>query len=104
MQDPTFDFIVVGAGMAGVSIAAELSREARVALVERESQPGYHATGRSAALFSELYGNATIRGLTRASACTTGAILIASGRVPNTHNTVRSIPSPSSDVRVPPHP
>jgi D-arginine dehydrogenase len=62
-----FDFVVVGAGMAGLSVAAELSRSARVAVLERESQPGYHATGRSAALFSELYGNATIRALTRAS-------------------------------------
>lgn len=62
-----FDYLVVGGGMAGMSVAAELSRHGRVALVERESQPGYHATGRSAALFSELYGNAAIRGLTRAS-------------------------------------
>lgn len=53
--------------MAGLSVAAHLSRTARVAVIERESQPGYHATGRSAALYSELYGNATIRGLTRAS-------------------------------------
>lgn len=62
-----FDFIVIGAGMAGMSAAAELSRDARVAVVERESQPGYHATGRSAALYSEIYGNETIRALTRAS-------------------------------------
>ena len=62
-----FDFVVVGAGMAGLSVAAHLSRTARVAVIERESQPGYHATGRSAALYSELYGNAVIRGLTRAS-------------------------------------
>lgn len=62
-----FDFVVIGAGMAGMSVAAELSRSARVALVENESQPGYHATGRSAALYSELYGNATIRSLTRGS-------------------------------------
>ncbi len=67
MQYPTFDFIVIGAGMAGASVAAELSRHARVALIESETQPGYHATGRSAALFSELYGNATIRALSRAS-------------------------------------
>jgi D-arginine dehydrogenase len=62
-----FDFIVIGAGMAGMSVAAQLSRGARVAVVERESQPGYHATGRSAALYSEIYGNRTIRALTRAS-------------------------------------
>ena len=67
MKTEDFDFVVIGAGMAGLSVAAHLSRTARVAVVERESQPGYHATGRSAALYSELYGNATIRGLTRAS-------------------------------------
>ncbi len=67
MDPHSVDFIVIGAGMAGVSVAAELSRYAAVAVVERESQPGYHATGRSAAHYSELYGNAVIRALTRAS-------------------------------------
>ena len=61
------DFIVIGAGIAGASAAAELSRQARVCVIERESQPGYHSTGRSATLFSEIYGNSTIRGLSRAS-------------------------------------
>jgi D-arginine dehydrogenase len=67
MKTEAFDFVVIGAGMAGLSMAAQLSRHARVAVVERESQPGYHATGRSAALYSALYGNATVRALTRAS-------------------------------------
>ena len=67
MTPRDFDFIVIGAGMAGMSAAAELSGGARVAVVERESQPGYHATGRSAALYSEIYGNPAIRALTRAS-------------------------------------
>lgn len=62
-----FDFVVIGGGMAGLSVAAELSPTARVAVVEQESQPGYHATGRSAALYSEWYGNAPIRSLTRGS-------------------------------------
>src|SRR5258708_4389168 len=44
-----------------------VAESARVILLERESQPGYHSTGRSAALFSETYGNAAIRALTRAS-------------------------------------
>ena len=44
-----FDFIVVGAGMAGASVAAALASTARVALIEAERQPGFHATGRSAA-------------------------------------------------------
>jgi D-arginine dehydrogenase len=61
------DVIILGAGMAGASLAAELSRERSVAVLEREDQPGRHATGRSAAMFFESYGNATVRGLTRAS-------------------------------------
>ncbi len=56
--------MIVGAGMAGASAAYGLAPHGRVAVLERERQPGYHTTGRSAALFSETYGNATIRGLT----------------------------------------
>jgi len=63
-----FDFIVVGAGMAGASVAAALAPRARVALIEAERHPGFHATGRSAALFAPNYGSATFRALTRASA------------------------------------
>jgi D-arginine dehydrogenase len=63
----TFDFVVIGAGVAGCSVACELSARGRVAIVERESQPGYHASGRSAALYSELYGAPAVRALTRAS-------------------------------------
>ena len=66
-DDETFDFIVIGGGMAGASAAAHLSRRGSVALLEREPQPGYHSTGRSAALFSTIYGNAAVRALTRAS-------------------------------------
>ena len=62
-----FDVIVLGAGMAGASIAAELAPHRRVLLLEREDQPGRHTTGRSAAMFFESYGNTTVRGLTRAS-------------------------------------
>ncbi|MEA2778903.1 MAG: D-arginine dehydrogenase [Rhodospirillaceae bacterium] len=59
-----FDFIVIGAGMAGASAAYELSAFARVLVLEQEDQPGYHSTGRSAALYAETYGNRTIRALT----------------------------------------
>src|SRR5437016_10314435 len=52
--------------MAGASAAAHLAENARVILIEGEDQPGYHSTGRSAALFSETYGNLAIRVLTRA--------------------------------------
>lgn len=67
MQDTLFDIAVIGGGMAGAAVAANLAPHARVLVLERESHPGYHATGRSAALFSEIYGNASIRALTRAS-------------------------------------
>ncbi|WP_404477472.1 NAD(P)/FAD-dependent oxidoreductase [Novosphingobium sp. BL-52-GroH] len=61
------DVVVIGAGMAGAGIAAELSAGLNVVLIEQEAQPGHHATGRSAALHSEIYGNRVIRALTRAS-------------------------------------
>jgi D-arginine dehydrogenase len=61
------DLVVIGAGMAGASVAAHLAEHRRVVLLEAESRPGYHATGRSAALFTEIYGNEVIRALTRAS-------------------------------------
>jgi D-arginine dehydrogenase len=67
MEHKDFDVVVIGAGMAGASAAAEIARNRRVVLLERESQPGYHSTGRSAALFSETYGNAIVRALSRAS-------------------------------------
>jgi D-arginine dehydrogenase len=57
---------VIGAGMAGASAAAHLAERSRVILLEAEDQPGYHSTGRSAALFSETYGNLPVRILTRA--------------------------------------
>jgi glycine/D-amino acid oxidase-like deaminating enzyme len=59
-----YEFIVIGAGIAGASAAYELAKIGSTVILERESQPGYHTTGRSAAVFSEIYGNATIRGLT----------------------------------------
>lgn len=61
------DVIVVGSGIAGASVAAHLAATCSVILLESEPRPGYHATGRSAALFSQIYGNPLIRTLTRAS-------------------------------------
>ena len=69
MQD--FDFAIIGAGIAGVSaayhLAPQLASGARVVVLEREHVPAYHTTGRSAALHSETYGNASIRAITVAS-------------------------------------
>ncbi|PTX02717.1 NAD(P)/FAD-dependent oxidoreductase [Pararhodobacter aggregans] len=61
--------VVIGAGIAGASVAAELAAAGQdVLLLERESAPGYHTTGRSAALYTPSYGPPVIRALTRASA------------------------------------
>ena len=62
-----YDIAIVGAGIAGASLAAEIGTQARVLLLEAEDQPGYHATGRSAAFWSETYGGAAIQPLTTAS-------------------------------------
>ncbi|MDR9393851.1 NAD(P)/FAD-dependent oxidoreductase [Roseovarius sp. SYSU LYC5161] len=63
----TTDIIVIGGGIAGVSAAAELAAGARVTVLEGEAQLGYHATGRSAAIFIRNYGNATLRALNAAA-------------------------------------
>ncbi|MDX1892115.1 FAD-dependent oxidoreductase [Mycolicibacterium sp. 050158] len=66
-MDGTADVIVVGGGIAGVSIAYELSASVRVTLLEMEPTLAYHTTGRSAAVFLETYGGEQIRALTTAS-------------------------------------
>lgn len=62
-----FDIAIIGAGMAGASLAAEISGERNVLLLEAEQFPGYHSTGRSAAFWSETYGGPAIQPLTTAS-------------------------------------
>jgi D-arginine dehydrogenase len=61
------DVVVIGAGIAGASLGHFLAPRRRTVLIERESQPGYHSTGRSAALFFESYGTPQVRALTLAS-------------------------------------
>lgn len=60
------DFLVVGAGMAGASVAYWLAPHGKTLVLERESQPGYHSTGRSAAIIIDSYGSAQVRALTLA--------------------------------------
>ena len=67
MAEKNVDIAVIGAGIAGTSAAALLASEASVALLEMEARPGYHTTGRSAALFTKTYGPPPIRALSRAS-------------------------------------
>lgn len=62
-----FDIVIFGAGIAGASVAWRLAGQRSVLLLEREAQPGYHSTGRSAAMFMESYGPPAVRALTRAS-------------------------------------
>ncbi len=62
-----YDVAIIGAGMAGASLAAELAPHASVVVLEAEDQPGYHATGRSAAFWEECYGGQDIVPLTLAS-------------------------------------
>lgn len=62
-----FDFVIVGAGIAGASIAAGLAPYGRVLMIEAEEQPGYHSTGRSAAFWTESYGGPQVQPLTTAS-------------------------------------
>ncbi|EQM67886.1 NAD(P)/FAD-dependent oxidoreductase [Pseudomonas solani] len=61
------DFIIIGAGIAGASTGYWLSRQGKVAVLEREEHAGYHSTGRSAALYTVAYGTPQVRALTGAS-------------------------------------
>jgi len=68
-MEVAFDIAIVGAGMAGASLAAALCAKGvgRVLLLEAEERPGYHATGRSAAFWTESYGGPGVQPLTTAS-------------------------------------
>ncbi len=72
MVDPTqtgvrYDIAIAGGGIAGASLAAALAPHARVVVLEAEAMPGLHATGRSAAFWSETYGGPAIQPLTTGS-------------------------------------
>ena len=67
MSGPHYDIVVIGAGMAGASLAAEIAGQAKVLVLEAEDRPGYHTTGRSAAFWTESYGGPGVQPLTTAS-------------------------------------
>jgi len=62
-----FDIAIIGGGIAGASLGAELGGRARAVILEAEDQCGYHSTGRSAAFFLESYGGEEVARLNRAS-------------------------------------
>ena len=62
-----FDVAIIGAGIAGASIASEIGEDRSVLLLEAEDHPGYHSTGRSAAFWTESYGGPLVQPLTSAS-------------------------------------
>jgi D-arginine dehydrogenase len=61
------DVIIIGAGIAGTSLAANLSQHRSVTVLEMEQHPGFHATGRSAAYYAPSYGNSVVQAVTKAS-------------------------------------
>ncbi len=61
------DYLIVGAGIAGASTGYFLAGQGKTIVLERERQPGYHSTGRSAALYTVAYGTPQVRALTAAS-------------------------------------
>jgi D-arginine dehydrogenase len=64
---PDYDVVIIGAGIAGASLAAEIAPHCRVLVAEAEDRPGYHSTGRSAAFWAESYGGPKVQPLTTAS-------------------------------------
>ena len=62
-----FDIIIVGGGIAGASLGAEIAATRRTLIIEAEAHCGYHSTGRSAAFYLESYGGAEVAKLTLAS-------------------------------------
>src|SRR6185295_12067744 len=62
-----FDIVIVGGGIAGASLGAEVAGKRRTLILEGEDQCGYHSTGRSAAFYLESYGGPKVARLTTAS-------------------------------------
>ena len=65
-ESRVFDIAVIGAGAAGLGAASFLSGGASVLVLEREAQPAYHSSGRSAAVYIEGYENPDVARITSA--------------------------------------
>ena len=103
-----FDVLIVGGGIAGASLGAEIAGRARTAIIEAESHCGMHATGRSAAFWLESYGGSDVAVLSAAShdflerppeefserafLRTRGAVHLTRGELPELPSGVRSRP------------
>ncbi|MEO1220697.1 MAG: FAD-dependent oxidoreductase [Pseudomonadota bacterium] len=68
------DFLVIGAGIAGLSLAARLANHGTVIVLEAEDAPGYHASGRSVAFAHFGLGEHVVRTLTAMSLDELGAV------------------------------
>ena len=62
-----FDVVIIGSGIAGISVGSELSKEVSVCILEKENVTSFHSTGRSFAFYLESYGSEIIRKLTSSS-------------------------------------
>jgi D-arginine dehydrogenase len=62
-----FEVIIVGGGIAGASLGAEIAARRRTLIIEAEDECGYHSTGRSAAFWLESYGGPIVAQLSSAS-------------------------------------
>ncbi len=72
MTARTADIAIIGGGIAGLSLAAQLAWRTsqlalRIMVLEAEAHPGTQASGRSAANWEPAFGPPLIRALTRAS-------------------------------------
>jgi D-arginine dehydrogenase len=57
MSSHDADILVIGAGIAGASVAAHLAERHATIILEMEDRPGYHTTGRSAAVYEPNYSS-----------------------------------------------
>ncbi|WP_137938181.1 L-2-hydroxyglutarate oxidase [Chitinivorax sp. B] len=74
MHTKTFDFVVIGAGIVGLTVALELRQRyahASIAVLEKEARPGMHASGRNSGVLhcGIYYGSDTLK----AKVCARGA-------------------------------